>query len=230
MNQAARRMASATAVAAVLAAAVAAAGEGGFVPLFDGKSVEGWNQVGGKATYEVRDGCIVGSSVPNTQNSFLCPPKTYGDFVLEFEVKCDPALNSGVQIRSHVVKQGETVKRNQGDRTLPVGRMYGYQCEISHAKRGSSGCIYDEGRGGWIFGPDKASEKARKAYKDNQWNHYRIECKGNRIRTWVNGVPVADMTDDREAKGLIGFQVHGVGKKTEPLVVRWRHIRIKELK
>ncbi len=222
--------ACAAAVTAVLAAAVATAAEDGFVPLFDGKSIEGWNQVGGKATYEVRDGCLVGSSVPNTQNSFLCPPKAYGDFVLAFEVKCAPALNSGVQVRSHVAKQGETVKRNKGDRTLPVGRMYGYQCEISHAKRGSSGCIYDEGRGGWIFGPKDASEKARKAFKDNAWNHYKIECKGNRIRTWVNGVAVADMTDDRESEGLIGFQVHGVGKKTEPLVVRWRNIRIKELK
>jgi hypothetical protein len=213
----------------VLLAGSVAAGEGGFVPLFDGKSIEGWNQVGGKATYKVEEGAIVGSSVPNTQNSFLCPPKEYGDFVLEFEVKCDPALNSGVQIRSHVVKEGETVKRNQGDKTLPVGRMYGYQCEIAKGSGGASGCIYDEGRGGWIFGPDKASEKARKALKDNEWNHYEIECKGNRIRTWVNGVPVADMTDDRESDGLIGFQVHGVGKKTEPLVVRWRNIRIKEL-
>ncbi len=97
------------------------------------------------------------------------------------------------------------------------------------AASGSSGCVYDEGRGGWIFGPKDASEKARKAFKDNAWNHYKIECKGNRIRTWVNGVAVADMTDDREADGLLGFQVHGVGKKTEPLVVRWRNIRIKEL-
>ena len=214
----------------LLTGAAATAAEDGFVPLFDGKSLQGWKQVGGKAKYEVQDGVIVGSSVPNTQNSFLCPKKPYGDFVLEFEVKCDPALNSGVQVRSHVVKEGQAVKRNQGDKTLPVGRMYGYQCEIAKGSGGASGCIYDEGRGGWIFGPTNASEKARKALKDNEWNHYKIECKGNRIRTWVNGVPVTDMTDDREAKGLIGFQVHGVGKKTEPLVVRWRKIRIRELK
>jgi len=209
---------------------IATAADDGFVPLFDGKSLDGWKQVGGKAKYEVKDGCMVGTSVPNTENSFLCPKKTYGDFVLEFEVKCDPALNSGVQIRSHVVKEGETVKRNKGNKPLPIGRMYGYQCEICQGSRGVAGGIYDEGRGGWIDNNKNASDAAKKAFKDNEWNHYKIECKGNRIRTWVNGQACADMTDDREAEGLLGFQVHGVGKKTEPLTVMWRNMRIKELK
>ncbi len=91
----------------LLTGAAATAAEDGFVPLFDGKSLQGWKQVGGKAKYEVQDGVIVGSSVPNTQNSFLCPKKPYGDFVLEFEVKCDPALNSGVQVRSNSLPESD---------------------------------------------------------------------------------------------------------------------------
>ena len=50
-----------------------------FVPLFDGKTLDGWKQLGGKAKYEARDATIVGSSVPNTSNSFLTTKKMYGD-------------------------------------------------------------------------------------------------------------------------------------------------------
>ena len=73
---------------------------GEWVTLFNGKDIEGWEQKGGEATYKVKDGCIVGTTKPRTPNSFLCPPNSYGDFELTFEVKCDAALNSGVQIRS----------------------------------------------------------------------------------------------------------------------------------
>jgi hypothetical protein len=68
--------------------------------IFNGKDIKGWEKKGGEADYQVEDGCIVGTTKPKTPNTFLCPPKKYGDFELTFEVKCDPALNSGVQIRS----------------------------------------------------------------------------------------------------------------------------------
>ena len=84
--------------AACLAAA-AEKGEGEWKPLFDGKSLDGWEQHGGKAVYRAEGGTIVGHSVPNTQNSFLCTKERFGDFELVFEVKVDNALNSGVQIR-----------------------------------------------------------------------------------------------------------------------------------
>ena len=68
--------------------------------IFNGKDIKGWEKKGGEADYRVEDGCIVGTTKPKTPNTFLCPPKKYGNFELIFEVKCDPALNSGVQIRS----------------------------------------------------------------------------------------------------------------------------------
>jgi hypothetical protein len=197
--------------------------------LFGGKSLAGWTQRGGKAKYRVEEGCIVGTSVPNTPNSFLCTDKEYGDFVLELEFKVDPALNSGVQIRSHVAPEGETVesagKKIKGG---AGGRVFGYQVEIDPAPRAFTGGVYDEGRRAWLQDL-KNNETARKAFRPNEWNKLRIECRGPSIRTWINGVKAADLKDDVDAKGFIALQVHGVGKKTEPLEVRWRNIRLEEL-
>jgi len=192
------------------------AADDGSVPLFDGKSLAGWVQRGGKAKYAVEDGAIVGSSVPNTTNSFLCTEKTFADFILELEFKVDPGLNSGVQIRSESRKD----YRN--------GVVHGYQVEIDPSSRAWSGGIYDESRRGWLCDL-KNNEPARKAFKQNQWNQFRIECRGDSIKTWLNGVPAADLKDSKTPRGFIALQVHGVGGRTEPLAVRWRNIRIKEL-
>jgi len=200
----------------LLASYAVAAGEDGFVPLFDGRTLDGWKQLGGKAKYEARDGQIVGSSVPNTPNSFLCTEKHYGDFILEYEFKVDPELNSGVQIRSNSFKE----YRN--------GRVHGYQVEIDPSERAWTGGIYDEGRRGWLNNL-KENELARKAFKQNEWNKIRVEAAGDSIKTWLNGVPAADLKDSQTASGFIGLQVHGVGRRTEPLHVRWRNLRIKEL-
>ena len=185
--------------------------EGQWKSLFDGKSLEGWQQHGGKAKYRVEDGAIVGQSVPNTSNSFLCTKERFGDFELMFEVNADRELNSGVQIRSNI-------KEND--------RVYGPQVEIA-ASPGSSGYIYGEATGrGWLSQDRKGSD----ALKNGKWNKFRVVCKGNNIKTWINGIAIADLTDEKGSReGLIGLQVHGVGKRTEPLLVRWRNIKIRKL-
>ncbi|MHC4477292.1 MAG: 3-keto-disaccharide hydrolase [Planctomycetota bacterium] len=183
--------------------------------LFDGKTLTGWKQLGGKAKYAVEDGAIVGTSVPKTPNSFLCTEKMYGDFILELELKVDPNLNSGVQIRSNSFK-------NYKD-----GRVHGYQVEIDPSKRAFSGGIYDEARRAWL-NDLKDNEPARKAFKVGQWNKYRIEAVGDSIKTWVNDVPAADLVDSMTLVGFIGLQVHST-KSEKPLTVRWRNIRIKDL-
>lgn len=190
----------------------------GFVKLFDGKTLKGWVQRNGKAKYEVEDGCIVGTAVRRTPNSFLCTKKDYGDFILELEFKVDPGLNSGVQIRSLSKKEYKN------------GRVHGYQVEIDPSPRAYSGGIYDEARRGWLQDLSK-NEKARKAFKPKAWNTFRIEAKGDSIKTWINGVPAVDLKDDMTAKGFIALQVHGIkNKEQEGLQVRWRNIRLKELK
>lgn len=189
---------------------------GQWTTLFNGKNLDGWTQRGGVAKYEVVDGVIVGTTVPKTPNSFLCTEKEYGDFILEVEYKVDPTLNCGIQFRS-------LSKPDYKD-----GRVHGYQAEIDPADRGWSAGIYDEGRNGWLC-PLTGNIPARYAFKQNDWNKYRIEAVGNHIVTFINGVRAADFTDDTTAKGFIALQVHGIGNREETLQVRYRNIRIQEL-
>lgn len=203
-------------VSLVLTAVASAPGaEGQWVSLFNGKDLAGWTQKNGLAKYEVKDGCIVGTSVPNSPNSFLCSSRDYGDFELEFEVKVDAALNSGVQIRSASTPGYQS------------GRVHGYQVEI--AVGGFSGGIYDEARRGKFLNAEQPTEAIKTLLKDNEWAKYRIVCQGDHLQTWVNGVKVTDLKDDMTKSGFIGLQVHGVGDRTDPLRVSWRNIRVREL-
>jgi hypothetical protein len=203
--------------------------EPGFRPLFDGKTLAGWVQKGGKAKYEVEDGVIVGTTVLNTHNSFLCTDRDYGDFILEVEFKVDPGMNSGVQIRSEYTAEAKPLNTTRSGKpvTVPADCVYGYQVEIDPSNRAWSGGIYDEKRRAWLDDLEGQTE-ARKAFKQGEWNKFRVECKGPSIKTWINGVAAADLTDDMTPKGFIGLQVHST-KKEEPMQVRWRNIKIKEL-
>jgi hypothetical protein len=206
----------------------------GWVKLFDGKTLNGWELHSGNATYVVDNGTILGTAVLGSPNSFLCTKKEYGDFILDFEVKVDPELNSGVQFRSQIHPGPEPFKfMDQGkpvERKLSPDRVYGYQVEIATRDSASSGNVYDEARRGRFLDDFSKRLAAKTAFKDREWNKYRIECKGDSIRTWVNGVLAADFKDSMTAKGIFGLQVHAVGKdRFKPFQVRWRNIRIKEL-
>lgn len=194
-----------------------------WVDLFDGKSLDGWVQRGGEAKYTVENGSIVGTTVPKTPNSFLCTEKNYADFILELEFKVHPQLNSGVQIRSHQFAEGD--QQPVDGKTIPAGRVYGYQVEIDPSDRAYSAGIYDEGRRGWLD-DHVDNDAARFAFRQGEWNHLRIEAIGDRIKTFINGVAAADLTDDMTAEGFIGLQVHGVGDREEAMQVSWRKIRI----
>lgn len=182
--------------------------------LFNGKDFSGWKQLNGKAKYTVQNGEIVGTTVFNEPNSFLATEKDYGDFILEFDYKVDSTMNSGVQFRS---ESKEDYKN---------GRVHGYQFEIDPSKRGWTGGIYDEARRDWLY-PLDLNPSAKTAFKQGQWNKVRIECIGNNIRTWVNGVPAAHVIDDMTPKGFIALQVHAIKKKEdEGRQIRWRNLRI----
>ena len=185
-----------------------------WVSIFDGETKTGWSPKGGEAEYTVVDGAIVGTTKHNTPNTFLTSDKMYGDFILELEYHVDSTMNSGIQIRSN---------------SFPFyknGRVHGYQIEIDPSKRAWSAGVYEEGRRGWLNPLDK-NEAAQKAFKQNQWNHYRIEAIGDTIKTWINQVPAAYLIDDATASGFIGLQVHGIGKdKKEGTHIKWKNIRI----
>lgn len=188
----------------------------GWQQLFNGKDFTGFKQLNGKAPYRVENGCMVGQTVDKEPNSFMATEQTYGDFILEFEVKCHPDLNSGVQFRS------------ESKPDYNNGRVHGYQCEIDPSDRAWSGGLYDEARRGWLA-PLTNNEAGRAAYKKDDWNKYRIEAIGNSIRIWLNGVNTSNVVDDMTPEGFIAFQVHGIFGKTENVgkEIWWRNIRIK---
>ena len=198
----------------------------GWIRLFDGKTLDGWVQKGGKAKYRVEDGMIIGTCVTNTPNSFLCTRREFTNFVLELEYKVDNGLNSGIQIRSHCFDRPTSFKANDREYRIPAGRVHGLQVEIDTSDRAWSSGIYEEGARGWL-NDLKNNEPARKAFKAGEWNRVRLECHGESINSWLNDVPAADLKDSRVMSGFIGLQGHGV-KQDKLMEVRFREIRLIE--
>lgn len=200
--------------------------EAAWVSMFNGKSLAGWTQKNGYATYAVVDGAIQGTTAKGSPNSFLCTVREYGDFELEFEVKVHNDLNSGVQIRSQTADK-------EGNSIYNTGRVNGPQVEIeaSGGSGAESGYIYGEAAGGWMTPEER--RVPHKHFVDGEWNRYRIIAKGPRIQTFINGQPIEDLTDEAKFKshpsGFIGLQVHGIGDRPGPYQVMWRNLRIREL-
>jgi hypothetical protein len=214
----------------------------GWVSLFNGTNLDGWVEHSGKAKYTVANGVLTGETVSGTGNSFLCPTQTYTNFELELDYRGDALLNSGVQIRSEVFPDARTLTINGKEIKLAADRIHGYQCEIdmdvARGRMWTAG-IYDEARRGWLFPADGEkgvqgmffSVQGRQASQPGDWNHLRIVADGPAIKTWLNGVPRASITDSLTPSGLVGLQVHGVGKDTNKvgLKISFRNIRIREL-
>ncbi|MFC5623918.1 3-keto-disaccharide hydrolase [Algoriphagus winogradskyi] len=182
----------------------------GWTELFNGKDLSGWKTVAGTATFEVVDGTIVGSAVADSPNTFLITEETYGDYILELDLKIEHlSSNSGVMTRGQFDPAARDGK----------GLVYGYQIEADPSERAWSGGLYDEARRGWLY-PLDLNPEAKTAFKMGEFNHYRIEAIGDEIKTWVNGQPVAYVVDDMDKSGFIGLQVHSIrnpedaGRKT----------------
>ncbi|MCW3120328.1 MAG: hypothetical protein JWM28_4410 [Chitinophagaceae bacterium] len=194
--------------------------QNGWESLFDGKTLSGWKQLTGSAGYKVENGNIIGTTVLNSPNSFLVSnKKVSGNFILELEAKIeDTAMNSGVQFRSNYDAAG-----NEGK-----GKVFGYQYELDASSRRWSGGLYDEGRRDWLY-PVSLNSKAQNAFKLNEYNKIRIECFGNGVKTFLNGVPVSYFVDSITGnEGLIGLQVHAIGKPEQVgEKVYFKNIRIR---
>ena len=188
----------------------------GFKPLFDGKTLEGWHNPYEWGKAEVVDGEI---HLTGDKKFFVVTDKEYGDFIFEGQILLpEGKANSGFMFRAHA----------------GPNKVFGYQSEVDgDPNRGWSGGLYDEGRRKWFISPinsDKDSveafrKRAGDAFKRNDWNTYRITCKGNKITIEVNGVVTTDVEDDKDAKGVIGIQHHGEKGQT----YKFRNLRIKEL-
>ena len=230
-----------TAACAVFAT-VPAFAQNGWINLYNGKNLDGWEVHSGKAKYTVDNGVLTGESVAGTGNSFLCTTRSFENFELELEYKCDPKLNSGVHVRSEVFPTATTADIGGKTYKFAADRVHGYQCEIDmDATRGRmwTGGIYDEARRGWLVpaGPEKGpagtafSVQGRTVTKNDEWNKLRIVCDGPSIKTYLNGELRASLTDSTTPRGIIALQVHGVGndEKKSGMKVSYRNIRLHEL-
>lgn len=179
--------------------------EDGWTELFNGKDLSGWKVVAGTAPYEVVNGEIIGTSVAGSPNTFLITEATYGDFILELDLKVeDVTSNSGVMARGQFDPAAREGK----------GLVFGYQIEADPTERAWSGGIYDEARRGWLY-PLELNPEAKTAFKMGEYNHYRIEAIGDELKTWINGQEVAYVVDDMDKTGFIGLQVHSIRDSTQ---------------
>lgn len=189
----------------------------GFVPLFDGKTLAGWNNPYDWGKIDIVDGEI---HLTGEKKFFVVTDKKFSDFVFEGDILLPPGkANSGFMFRAHVEKN----------------KVFGYQAEVDgDENRKWSGGLYDEGRRMWFISPIKGNKesedafraRAGDAFKRNDWNTYRITCKGGRLKIEVNGVVTTDVEDATDASGVIAIQHHGEKGAT----YKFRNLRIKELK
>ena len=185
------------------------------VPLFDGKTFQGW-EGDTKGTWRIEEGALVGGSLTTTvpRNDFLVTTRSYGNFVLRLKFKLTGSegfVNSGVQFRSQRA-------------TKPAHEMIGYQADLGAKYWGS---LYDETRRNRILAEADPAVIA-KAVKLNDWNDYEIRAEGRRVRLSINGQQTVDYTEPDESipqTGLIGLQIHGGGKAQ----VYFKDIVIEEL-
>lgn len=211
--------------------------------LFDGKTLSGWKVINqdwdnpdSEPDFYVENNMIVCNTTLNTGGGYLVTEKSYDNFILELDVKIDNSLNSGIQCRSQVWEKETTTTYVSGNaegtisqNKWPVGYVWGYQIEIDPSERAWSGGLYEPGNRGWVV-TLSGNEEARKAYKQMDWNHFKIVMNGNKIQTFLNDVKVLDTIDDMSSSGFIGLQFHGASKELQNnKKSKWKNIRIKEL-
>lgn len=213
---------------APLARAAEAPSAAGWTHWFADGNLEAFQIVSGSATYEAKDGVLIGTTAEGSPNTFLATRDAIRDFELTFEVLVDDALNSGVQVRSHLAREGDPPPEGaKQQKPLPAGKLYGPQCEI--AINGTAGDFWDEARrlNWWSVLTESEAIRtatAKAAFRKGEWNAYRIVVQGDHYRSWINGVPTADFHQPHDPEGYIGFQVHGIKKGTGPYTVQWRKV------
>ncbi|MDA3928288.1 MAG: DUF1080 domain-containing protein [Prolixibacteraceae bacterium] len=191
---------------------------GGSNSLFNGKNLEGWKIINGKAAYTIEGKEIIGTSTLNSPNSFLATEEKYSNFILEYDMKMDVGLNSGVQIRSHSKPE------------IMNGRVHGIQIECEDSQRGWAGGVYDEARKGWRY-PLEYNTSAKTAFKKGDWNHFKIVAYDHHIITWVNGIACANLIEEEIETGFIALQVHAIGsnESLNGKSIRWKNIMLQEI-
>jgi hypothetical protein len=174
--------------------------------IFNGKNLNGW-KVHGTEIWYVEEGQLVCESGPEEKYGYLSTQNYYNDFILTLKFKQDSDGNSGVFIRS-------TIERT---------KISGWQVEVAPPKKNTGGIYESYGRG-WLIKPDPIKDSVLKMGK---WNKMKIKVQDNSVTTWLNGVKMIELKDEKigKGKGAIALQIHDGGG----IKVRWKNIRINEL-
>lgn len=223
----------------------------GFVQIFDGKTLNGWE--GDPAYWRVENGHIVGEITPSTllkRNSFLIwRGGMPSDFELTLEFKITQAGNSGINYRSEELKdipfalKGYQLDIDGANRY--TGQNYEERGRTTLAYRGQKTIIKEQNEknastavqskiknNAWtdltVTGSLGESDDLLKKIKSEDWNTCRLVAKGNRLQHYINGILMSDVTDNDtvngKSKGMLGMQVH-VGP---PMKVEYRKIMLKQ--
>ena len=176
------------------------------VVLFNGTDLDGWIVYGTERWY-VEDGDLVCESGPDEAYGYLGTERTFKDFDLSLEFLQEKDGNSGVFFRSSV----------EGT------RITGWQAEVA-PKGLHTGGIYESYGRGWLVQPDTGLDESLQA---GEWNTMRVRVEGDRVTTWLNGVEMIDLEDEKigDATGSIVLQIHDGGG----IKVRWRNLVLTEL-
>jgi hypothetical protein len=174
--------------------------------LFNGKDLNGWTNYGTEKWY-VDKGELISESGSDAQYGYLGTDKYYKDFILELEFKQEANGNSGVFFRS----------------TIEGTKISGWQVEVA-PKGKHSGGIYESYGRGWLIKPASYKETV---LKEGEWNKMKIMAQGNKVTTWLNGIEMVNIDDEKigAGEGFIALQIHDGGG----IKVRWRKIRVQEL-
>ena len=162
----------------IFAAAPLLGQENGFKPLFDGKTLDGWEQHGGKAKYTVEDGRSSARSVPNTPNSFLCTKKDYGDFILEARIQGRSTAELRRADSQPGLRRTEGSSRSKGkkrSRSPPTACTATRSRSTPPTAPVAAASTTKAAAAGLPTWPN--NEAARKAFKQDEWNKFRIECQ-----------------------------------------------------
>ena len=176
------------------------------ISLFNGENLDGWIKHGTELWY-ASDGEIVCESGPEKGYGYLSTEQFYDDFVLTVEFKQEANGNSGIFFRS----------------TLEGTKISGWQVEVAPPGSNSGGIYESYGRG-WLIKPDPSKDSALKM---GEWNLMKIRVKGNKVKTWLNGVQMISINDEKigKGKGAIALQIHDGGG----IKVRWKNLILKKI-
>ena len=201
----------------------------GFVSLFDGKTLEGWD--GSEKFWSVEDGCITGRSSEDNPVSYSTFLIWKGEPVKDFTLLVDFCIssqgNSGIEYRAW-----KDDAREHG--------LNGYQADISPGD--IMGILYGEALGEIIAWRGEAAKfdvdgnktiekfadaaEIGKSINMHGWNTYRIEARGNKFASYVNDVKTTELVDERgysPKEGVFGLQMH----PGPPMIVQYKNIFLK---